>query len=127
MVEMQQLAATRAVELAVKSMATDAELVDLLNRAAAFVYTPRLEPFGYAPLEANACGTPVVAVAEGGVRETVLDGVNGLLVDSRPTAMAAAIDRLIHDPDYARELGQNGARLVRERWSVSAATERLEH
>src|SRR6266545_579251 len=56
----------------------DAELVRLLNRAKIMVYAPHLEPFGLAPLEANACGLPVVAVAEGGVRETVVDGLNGL-------------------------------------------------
>src|SRR5438132_6563492 len=125
MVEMQQLAATRAVELAVKSMATDAELVDLLNRAAAFVYTPRLEPFGFAPLEANACGLPVVAVAEGGVRETVRDGINGLLVEDDPGAIARGVERLLLDPSYAARLGSAGAELVRREWSLPASIDRL--
>src|SRR5438132_876024 len=99
MAEMQQLAARRAVELSVKSMATDAELVDLLNRAAAFVYTPRLEPFGFAPLEAAACGTPVVAVAEGGVRETVRDGIDGFLVERDAQQISAALAKLLREPE----------------------------
>ena len=44
------------------------------------VYAPCLELVGLAPLEANACGVPVVAVAEGSVRETIVDGVYGLRV-----------------------------------------------
>jgi glycosyltransferase involved in cell wall biosynthesis len=104
----------------------DTEVVDLLNRAAVMVYAPRLEPFGLAPLEANACGLAVVAVAEGGVRETVVDGLNGLLVPHEPAAMAAAIQRLLRDPAYAQSLGEAGAKWVAEKWSFPAATERLE-
>jgi glycosyltransferase involved in cell wall biosynthesis len=55
---------------------SDENIVELLNRAAVMVYSARLEPFGLAPLEANACATPVVAVAEGGVRESIRNGVN---------------------------------------------------
>jgi len=101
-------------------------VVDLLNRAALLVYCPRLEPFGLAPLEANACGLPVVAVAEGGVRETVLDGVNGLLVEDDPEAVAAGIDRLLTDRTYASRLGTTGRELVSQRWSLSASIDRLE-
>jgi glycosyltransferase involved in cell wall biosynthesis len=68
----------------------------------------------------------VVAVAEGGVRETVVDGVNGLLVEHDPRAMARAIERLRDNPDYARQLGENGRRLVMEKWTWSAAIDRLE-
>ena len=103
----------------------DAELVDLLNRARLMAYAPRLEPFGLAPLEANACGCPVVAVAEGGVRETVLDGVNGLLVGATPAEMGAGIDRLASDPALAEELGRAARRRVLDRWSPAAANARL--
>ena len=104
----------------------DNELVEILNRAAAMVYAPRLEPFGLAPLEANACGLPVVAVAEGGVRETIIDGVNGLLVQHQPQAMAHAIERLRHDKHLTAQLSKNGSEMVQEKWSVNSAVERLE-
>jgi glycosyltransferase involved in cell wall biosynthesis len=90
------------------------------------VYAPRLEPFGLAPLEANACGLPMIAVAEGGVRESVIDGVNGFLVPNQPRMMAHAIERLIHDKDLAAQLGKNGWKIVQQKWSVNAAVERLE-
>src|SRR6266542_6258255 len=95
----------------------DAELVRLLNRAKIMVYAPHLEPFGLAPLEANACGLPVVAVAEGGVRETIIDGVNGFLVQHQPQMMAQAIQRLAHDKDLAAQLSKNGSKIVQEKWS----------
>ena len=124
--ELVRLAAELGVDFDPRQMVSDAELVDALNRAAAMVYAPRLEPFGYAPLEANACGLPVVAVAEGGVRETVVDGVNGILVDSDERAMARAIERLRDDPGLARTIGQAGRQVVEERWSLGAAADRLE-
>lgn len=124
--EMRALAERRGVEFVPKLMIPDAELVRLLGRARALVYAPRLEPFGFAPLEANACGTPVVAVAEGGVRETVIDGVNGFLVDDDPLAFADAVVRLLEDPRLGDELGRRGRELVIERWSVEASIDRVE-
>jgi glycosyltransferase involved in cell wall biosynthesis len=124
--ELRGLAASLGVEFEPRMRVSDEEIVDLLNRAMMMVYAPRLEPFGLAPLEANACGLPVVAVAEGGVRETVIDGVNGLQVEHDPISMARAIERLRDDPGYAAQLGENGRRIVAERWTLRAAADRLE-
>jgi glycosyltransferase involved in cell wall biosynthesis len=78
-------------------------------------------------LEANACGTPVVAVAEGGVRETVQHEVNGLLVPDRDAkALGAAVRRLLHDPSLARKIGETGLKLVQEVWTWEASVNRLE-
>jgi len=124
--EMRSLAKSHEVTFEVRRSIDDKELVDILNRAGTMVYAPRLEPFGLAPLEANACGLPVVAVAEGGLRETIIDGVNGFLVEHQPQMMADAIQRLAHDKDLAAQLGKNGSRIVQEKWSANAAVERLE-
>ena len=124
--EMRTLAESCEVSFEARRSIGDNELVDILNRATAMVYAPRLEPFGLAPLEANACGLPVIAVAEGGVRESISDGVNGFLVPNQPRMMAHAIERLIHDKDLAARLGKNGWKIVQQKWSVSAAIERLD-
>jgi len=124
--KMRSLAESYEVTFEARASIDDNELVDILNRATAMVYAPRLEPFGLAPLEANACGLPVVAVAEGGVRETIIDGVNGFLVQHQPQMMAQAIQRLAHDKDLAAQLSKNGSKIVQEKWSVNAAVERLE-
>ena len=74
---------------------SDEEIRDLYRRASV-VLMPGEEDFGIVPLEAQACGTPVVALARGGALETVVDGVTGALVaDPRPQAFADAISRAI--------------------------------
>ena len=67
---------------------SDEEIRDLYRRAIA-VLLPGEEDFGIAPVEAQACGTPVVALARGGALETVIDGVTGVLV-AEPTGEAFA-------------------------------------
>jgi len=123
--EVRQRARELGVDFEMRVNVSDRELVEKLNSAGVMAYAPRLEPFGFAPLEANACGLPVVAVAEGGVRETIIDGVNGLLVPSEPKAMAAAIEKVLGDKDYADQLGQNGTQVVAEKWSLDLAVDRL--
>ena len=113
------------VTLDLKIDQSEQDLVQYYQQGSAMLYAPRLEPFGLSPLEANACGMPVIALAEGGVRETVVDGVNGRLIDS-PPQMASVLDQLMNQPADARALGQQGAALVRKQWTLDAATERLE-
>ena len=52
-------------------------LVDYMQKAKGFVYGA-IEDFGIVPIEAMACGTPVIALDDGGTKETVIDGVNGI-------------------------------------------------
>lgn len=125
--ELMRLATANEIVFEPRVRISDSELVEILNRARLMVYTPRLEPFGFAPLEANAAGLPVVSVAEGGVRETVVDGFNGLLVEHDPHALAAGIHQLINHPEYAEQLGENGRRRAMEYWTLEASAARLEH
>jgi len=125
--EMVGLAAELGVVFDSRINLSDSELIDLLNRARVLLYTSKLEPFGFAPLEANACETPVVAIAEGGVRETIHHRENGLLVDERdPVALAAALLELLDDQTLARRLGETGRKMVEERWTWEIAVDRLE-
>lgn len=124
--EMSSLARSLGVELHLRQAIEDGELVETLNRAALLLYASRLEPFGFAPLEANACGLPVVAVAEGGVRETIQHGVNGLLVDSDPVSMSNAVAHLLNNSSAARRLGENGAAHVLRTWNLDNSIDRLE-
>jgi len=116
--EVEGLARTLSVKFVAKVGVSDEDLVDVLNRAAVMIYVSRLEPFGLAPLEANACGTPVVAIAEGGIRETIVDGVNGILVqERRPDLIGQALSRVLDDPAWAHELGERARARVVENWS----------
>ena len=69
-------------------------------RAADLVCVPSYsESFGLVALEAQACGTPVVATAIGGLRTAVADGISGVLVDGHdPKAWSSVIARLLHEP-----------------------------
>jgi glycosyltransferase involved in cell wall biosynthesis len=120
------LAERLGVVLDLKCGISDEEIIDILNRSKMMLYAPRLEPFGYAPLEANACGLPVIGVAEGGVRETIQDGVNGLLVDHEPESMSAAIKRLMMDHELHRSLSAQAEHLAKTDWSLGPSIVRLE-
>lgn len=124
--QMEALAKELEVDLRIEQFIPDAELRDLCNRATAIAYAPRLEPFGYAPLEANACGCPAVVVSEGGVKETVQNGVNGLVVPHVPAAMGRALQSLFDEPGKARAMGNRAAQHVRETWTLDRATDELE-
>jgi D-inositol-3-phosphate glycosyltransferase len=100
----------------------------VLRSADAVVCAPWYEPFGIVPLEAMACGVPVIAAAVGGLVDTVVDGKTGLHVPPQDsTAIAAAIADIVGDPEWARELGDNGYRRVKARYSwsrIAADTEK---
>jgi glycosyltransferase involved in cell wall biosynthesis len=69
------------------------ELRDYMQRAKAFVFAA-LEDFGIAPVEAQACGTPVIAYGRGGVTETVIDGLTGtFFAEQSVESIVGAIDR----------------------------------
>jgi D-inositol-3-phosphate glycosyltransferase len=70
-------------------------------RAADLVCVPSYsESFGLVALEAQACGTPVVATAVGGLRAAVADGISGVLVDGHnPKAWSATLQRLLMEPE----------------------------
>jgi glycosyltransferase involved in cell wall biosynthesis len=76
------------------------------------------EPFPLPVLEAFACGLPVVATTQGGLPEAVLDGVNGRLVPPHdPVALAVALVELCSDRGLAAQLGQQGRKIVMERFT----------
>ncbi|MEJ2598004.1 MAG: glycosyltransferase family 4 protein [Anaerolineales bacterium] len=121
-----QLAEEKGVELHIESIKDDQRLVRVYNQAKVFVYSPLQEALGMAPLEAMACGTPVVAVAEGGIRETVVEGETGWLVERDEAAFSETLASLLKDRDLRRAMGSAGVAYVRQNWSWGRAIDRLE-
>ncbi|WP_216217494.1 glycosyltransferase [Amycolatopsis aidingensis] len=95
-----------------------ADMPALLRSADVVACTPWYEPFGIVPLEAMACGVPVVAAAVGGLPDTVVDGVTGTLVPPRqPDALAEAIRHLLRNPVTADGYGIAGRDRAQARYS----------
>jgi len=104
------------------------ELPPLLRSADAVLCVPWYEPFGIVPLEAMACGVPVVASAVGGLIDTVVDGRTGVHVPPRdPDALAAALAELLDQPDRRASYGAAGARRARSRYSWDRVAAMTEH
>jgi glycosyltransferase involved in cell wall biosynthesis len=113
---LEQLAKDLRVTLEVRMNPSELELVRLYNEVMALVFMPRMEPFGLVVLEAMACGTPVIGVREGGILESVVDGVTGILVDRNVDDVGKAIERLIHSQALRDRLGQQAIEYVRRDW-----------
>jgi D-inositol-3-phosphate glycosyltransferase len=93
------------------------DLPALYRSADLVVCVPWYEPFGIVPLEAMACGVPVVASAVGGLVDSVVDGVVGVHVPPRrPDLLARALAGLLADPARRAALGAAGARRARRRY-----------
>jgi glycosyltransferase involved in cell wall biosynthesis len=101
------------------------EKVDWLQRAAVLVQPSRKEGWGLTVLEANACGTPVVATRVPGLRDSVRDGETGLLVPSGdPAALAAGIAQVLADAELRSRLS-HGALTWAARFRWEAVTSAL--
>lgn len=120
-------ASALGVHLELRIGVTDAELVELYRSAFATLYLAREEPLGLVSLESQACGTPVVVADDGGLVETVQDGVSGFHVARTAESAAAALTRL-SDPDLWRALAVAAATrpIPRDRDSARAVLDSLQ-
>jgi len=101
-------------------------IVDYYQKAYLTVAVHYLEPYGFTPLESMACGTPVVAVKEGGFRETVKDGETGLLVERDPKELAKAILYLLENREAWKRFSDNGPKWVKDNFSLEQTIDKVE-
>jgi len=127
----------------IREMVTKEEAIELYSHATVFCCPSIYEPFGIINLEAMACRTAVVASAVGGIKEVVVDGVTGFLVpleqlhvapfepvhpDVFSRDLAAAINKVLDDPELADSMAAAGQERAREvfSWpSIAQQTKRL--
>jgi len=115
----------------------DDELSKYYNCCDAFIMPSRVvnrdgkwtgEGFGIVYLEANACGKPVIGGNKGGSAEAIVDGVTGILVDAENVnEIAKASIRLLSDADYAKRLGEDGRRMVVEKFNQNNVGKTIEN
>jgi D-inositol-3-phosphate glycosyltransferase len=120
---------TIAVELGVAEQVTfvgrkGREILKYYYSAAdVFVTTPWYEPFGITPLEAMACGTPVIGADVGGIKFSVKAGETGYLVPpQQPQRLAERLDELFQQPQLLRLLGQQAIRRAQEHFTWQKVT-----
>ena len=102
------------------------EVPALMRSADVVVSVPWYEPFGIVPIEAMACGAPVVVTPVGGMIDTVVDGRTGVYVPPRDArALASALRHLLSDADMRGELGRAAALRVRRRYAWERVTDDL--
>ncbi|HTX43823.1 MAG TPA: glycosyltransferase family 4 protein, partial [Methanocella sp.] len=113
--------------------ATGDEMPLYMNAADVIVYPTifyKGEAFGIAPVEAMACGRPVIVTNSGGLVESTSHGINGIVVDKDPDTLAKDlahnIDRLLGDPGLAAYLGDNGREVALERFDSRKMALRME-
>lgn len=123
----ENLAKQRGVALEIRTNLDSEQLLQEYNQAMLCVYSPVQEPFGLVPLEAMACGTAVLGVAEGGVNESVVDGVTGRLTTRDPHKFAEALMDLQDHPDECARLGKNGRESVTRQWTWEQSTSLIEY
>ena len=91
------------------------ELKYYFSAADVFISTPWYEPFGITPLEARACGTPVIGASVGGIKYTVVHGETGYLVPAKdPQAVADRLTELYENPEKLQLFSQQSLKRVNE-------------
>jgi glycosyltransferase involved in cell wall biosynthesis len=115
--------ARQAASLAGVEMAFSKNLAADLPEARIFVYLTRAEGLGSGILFAMAHGVAAIASRVGGIPEIIEHEVTGLLVENDPESIAAALSRLLGDPEFAARLGANARRSVQQKFTMDIMLE----
>ncbi len=115
----------RSVRVDILADISEEALREEYQSAGVVALAPALEPFGLVALEAMASGSPIVAVAEGGLRESIIDGKTGILTDRDRSEFAQGIRSLLTDRARAELLGRNGRQHVESQWTWKRSGEQL--
>lgn len=104
---------------------SDEEVKKIYNQSKILACVAYQEPFGLAPIEAQACGAVVVAVRQGGYIETVNDNSTGVFVKRDPVEIAKVITELLKSPSRLNQLSEGGIENARENWTWEIAAKKL--
>jgi len=118
--QLEQLARQLGLRDEVRFLGFVGDTAEFLTKIDLFVMPSLFEGLGVAALEAMAAGKAVIATNAGGLAESVLDGITGILVPpGEPTALAEAIAKLVRAPALAGEMGRRGRERVMQHFSLA--------
>lgn len=117
--DFKKIKALAGINIELKGFVSDEEMRHLMQRAKAFVFAAD-EDFGIIPLEAQACGTPVIALNRGGTKETVVDGISGIHFNEQSIeSLSEAIDKFEKTGAFdANRIRENAERFSKQRFYV---------
>lgn len=101
-------------------------MLELYQKAYAFVFSSLKEPFGLTPLEAMSCGKPIIATGQGGFVDYLIHGQNGFIVSSNPYAIAKKMLTLAENYELTFSLGE-GARKTALSYDWEIFTKRMDN
>ena len=114
------------VQVTFVSSIDDKTLLKEYNSSKITVCANFLEPLGLVALESMACGTPVVAIKEAGLRETIVNNKNGILTDRDSLEFSKAIMELIKNQDKWNRMSKNGIKCVLDKWTWEFSAKSLD-
>lgn len=105
---------------------SDKELLDIYRRSKVVLCFGFNEAFGSIPLEAMACGVPVVAINKGGYKETVVNNKTGFLVTRNPKFIALKIEFLLKNPAIIKIMSKNARKHILDNFTWERTVEGIE-
>lgn len=121
-----ELAKERSVNLDITLRVEHDELAECYNQADIYVNVAMWEGHPKALIEAMACGCACIGTDSPGVKNQIVDGVNGLLSGSEPEAIGAAVDRLVSDRPLRERLGRNAREYSVQNFSLDNVFQKYE-
>jgi glycosyltransferase involved in cell wall biosynthesis len=92
------------------------ELAKVLRDSYSVIYCPLMEPFGIVSIEAQASGTPVLGRDEGGIKETLLNGIGGYRLLDNPNDYAKKINEWLKSPSEYEKIYQQAREHALKNW-----------
>jgi glycosyltransferase involved in cell wall biosynthesis len=123
--DLEKSAADLGVDLILARAVSNEKLRNYYSSAKAVLCCQHNEPYGLVPLEAMACGLPVIAVKEGGFPDNIHNERNGMLVNRDPASMASVLENVLLNDDLRESLIRSGREFVTGERSMKKAGSRL--
>ena len=101
---------------------SDEKMIELMKKARAFVFAAQ-EDFGIIPVEAMMCGTPIIAYSKGGIKDTMIDGITGVLYDEQTeSSLNSAIKKFEESSFDHKAIAQYASSFSNERFEQEVKT-----